>query len=58
MNDRPDAWSDQYFMGWPPLIGTHLPSSLPPEFRRENQDLRIPLREDQIDTLSFWHIIP
>ena len=58
MNHRPDAWSDQYFMGWPPIIGVHLPSPLPPEFRREHPDLKVPLREDELDDLNFWHIIP
>ena len=25
---------------------------------RENQDLKVPLREDELDDLNFWHIIP
>ena len=37
----------------------HLPDPLPPEFRRENRDLRVPRREEDPEyTPDFWHIIP
>ena len=40
-NDDP---SGDRFRGWPPILGVHLPDPLPPEFRRENRDLRVPRR--------------
>ena len=46
MNPRPDEWKDTVFKGWPPPIGVYQPSPLPPEFRRENEDLNMPRTYD------------
>ena len=55
-NDDP---SGDRFRGRPPILGVHLPDPLPPEFRRENRDLRVPRREEDPEyTPDFWHIIP
>ena len=48
MNPRPDEWKDPVFKGWPPPIGVYQPSPLPPEFRRENEDLNMPRTDDEL----------
>ena len=50
MNPRPDEWKDPVYKGWPPPVGIYLPSPLPPEFRRENEDLAIPRKEEESRT--------
>lgn len=52
MNQQPAEWRSEFFLGLPPLTGVPQPSPLPPEFRRENRDLRIPRRAEDQDHLE------
>ncbi len=52
MSDRREEWADEHFIGWPPMIGVYQPSPLPAEFRRENKDLRIPRKEEDLDEME------
>ena len=57
MNQRPDAWRDEHFLGWPPPVEIYLPSPLPPEFREENRDLKIPRKDEELDrtdNFRYW----
>ena len=56
MNPRPDQWQDPVFKGWPPPVGIYQPSPLPPEFRRENEDLAIPRKEEEASALDNFLI--
>ena len=46
MNPRPSEWKDDFFKGWPAPVCIYQPSPLPPEFRRENEDLNVPRSDD------------
>ena len=57
MSERRDEWTDRFFKGWPPPTGLYLPSPLPAEFRRENQDLRIPRKEEAEATEQLENLL-
>lgn len=54
MNPQTDKWEDRHFKGWPPPVDIYQPSPLPPEFRRENEDLCIPRKgeEERLERLE------
>lgn len=55
MSDWFDAWNPFFFPGRG--FDPNDRSELPPEFRRENRDLRIPLKEGPpLDGVYPWHI--
>lgn len=56
MNQRPDAWQRDFFASWLPPARVYRPSSIPPEFRWENEDLAIPRRADELDGLDNFLI--
>ena len=59
MNQRPDPWREEHFLGWPPPMEIYLPSHLHPEIREENQDLKIPRKEEElerIDNFRYWRL--
>lgn len=58
MSDWFDAWNPYYFPGAAFYPLQRKESELPPEFRRENRDLRIPLKEGPPQSENFrWRFL-
>ena len=57
MSERREEWTDNHFKGWPPAVGVYQPSPLPPEFRKENKDLRVPRKEeDELERVENYFL--
>ena len=56
MSLRPEPWRDEHFLGWPLTNEMYLSQELPPEFRPENEDLRVPRQENDLGRLENYLI--